>query len=178
MHSTSGAWKEYSFQPRWRCCWERIWLARVSGHSNSASRSALPAILRRRLRGIRPRPPRGPLRDAQIGLSQPYCMPAGEAIEPLDRGMQQLGVGRKRDGLGLHGGVDRDPLEGPRAQRAGLVRDPQALGQQKLEPLAEALPPMAQVEALVREGVLEELLAGEVLEIGVIDPTLTHLLVG
>ena len=24
MHSTSGAWKEYSFQPRWRCCWERI----------------------------------------------------------------------------------------------------------------------------------------------------------
>ena len=28
MHSTSGAWKEYSFQPRWRCCCERIWLAR------------------------------------------------------------------------------------------------------------------------------------------------------
>ena len=55
-------------------------------------------------------------------------VPAGEAIEPLDRGMQQLGVGRKRDGLGLHGGVDRDPLEIPRAQRAGLVRDPQALG--------------------------------------------------
>jgi hypothetical protein len=43
--------------------------------------------------------------------------------------MQQLGIGRKRDGLGLHGGVDRDPLEVPRAQRAGLVRDPQALGQ-------------------------------------------------
>src|SRR5262245_9786042 len=40
------------------------------------------------------------------------------------------------------------------------------------------LPPMAQVGALVREGVLEELLAGEVLEIGVIDPTFTHLLVG
>ena len=73
-------------------------------------------------------------------------MPAGEAIEPLDRGMQQLGVGRKRDGLGLHGGVDRDPLEVLRAQRAGLVRDPQALGQQKLELLAEALPPMAQSE--------------------------------
>src|SRR6516162_9669044 len=54
MQSTSGAWKEYSFQPRWRCCWERIWLARVSGHSNSASRSALPAILRRMSRMIRP----------------------------------------------------------------------------------------------------------------------------
>jgi hypothetical protein len=23
MHSTSGAWKEYSFQPRWRCCCEQ-----------------------------------------------------------------------------------------------------------------------------------------------------------
>ncbi|MGB3487073.1 MAG: hypothetical protein WBA62_03115 [Xanthobacteraceae bacterium] len=22
MHSTSGAWKEYNFQPRWRCCCE------------------------------------------------------------------------------------------------------------------------------------------------------------
>ena len=79
--------------------------------------------------GVAPRHHRGPLGDAQIGLSQPYSVPAGEAIEPLDRGMQQLGVGRKRDGLGLHGGVDRDPLEVPRAQRAGLVRDPQALGQ-------------------------------------------------
>jgi len=37
---------------------------------------------------------------------------------------------------------------------------------------------MAQVGALVRKGVLEERLAGEVLEIGVIHPTLTHLLVG
>src|SRR5512133_582629 len=77
---------------------------------------------------VAPRHHRGPLGDAQIGLSQPYSVPADEAIEPLDGGMQQLGVGRKRDGLGLHGGVDRDPLEIPRAQRAGLVRDPQALG--------------------------------------------------
>ena len=78
--------------------------------------------------GVAPRHHRGPLGDAQIGLSQPYSVPAGEAIEPLDGGMQQLGVGRKRDGLGLHGGVDRDPLEIPRAQRAGLVRNTQALG--------------------------------------------------
>jgi len=76
--------------------------------------------------GVAPCHHRGPLGDAQIGLSQWYSVPAGEAIEPLDRGMQQLGVGRKRDGLGLHGGVDRDLLEVLRAQRAGLVRDPQA----------------------------------------------------
>ena len=53
-------------------------------------------------------------------------------------------------------GVDRDPLEVPCPQRAGLVRDPQALGQQKLELLAEAFLPVAQVGALVRKGVLEE----------------------
>src|SRR5689334_1523229 len=37
---------------------------------------------------------------------------------------------------------------------------------------------MAQVRALMRELVLEELLAGEVLEIGVVDPALAHLFVG
>jgi hypothetical protein len=26
MHSVSGAWKEWSFLPRW-CCWDRIWEA-------------------------------------------------------------------------------------------------------------------------------------------------------
>ena len=92
--------------------------------------------------------------------------------------MQQLGIGREGDGLGLYGGVHRDALEVAGAQRTGLVRHTQALGQQQLQLAPEALPSMAQVGALVREGVLEELLAGEVLEIGVIDPTLTHLLVG
>jgi hypothetical protein len=37
---------------------------------------------------------------------------------------------------------------------------------------------VAQVAALVREGVLEELFAGEVLEIRVVDPTLANPLVG
>src|SRR5262249_13004067 len=40
------------------------------------------------------------------------------------------------------------------------------------------LTPMAQVGALVWKVVLEKLLAGEVLEIGVIDPALAHLFVG
>jgi hypothetical protein len=39
-----GAWKEYSFQPRWR--WLLIWLARVSGRANTASRLCWPSILR------------------------------------------------------------------------------------------------------------------------------------
>jgi hypothetical protein len=72
--------------------------------------------------------------------------------------MHQLGIGRESEGLGLHRGVDRDPLEALGAQRAALVRNPQALGQQQLQPLAEPLPPMAEVGTLVGEGVLEEVL--------------------
>ncbi len=37
---------------------------------------------------------------------------------------------------------------------------------------------MAQVRAFMREGVLEKLFAGEELEIGVMDPALTHALIG
>ena len=128
--------------------------------------------------GVAPRHHRRALGDAQIGLPQPHAVLAGQAVEPLDRRMQQLGVGRERDGLGLHRGVDRDPLEVPGPQRAALMRHPQALGQQQLQLVAEPLAPMAQVRALVRELVLEELLAGEVLEIRVIDPALAHAFVG
>ena len=78
--------------------------------------------------GIAPGHHGGALGDTQIGLPQPHAVRVGQAIEPLDCRVQQLGVGRECDGLGLHGGIDRDPLEIPRAQRAGLVRDPQALG--------------------------------------------------
>src|SRR5882757_2496767 len=55
---------------------------------------------------------------------------------------------------------------------------PQALGQQQLQLVAEPLAPMAQVRALVREDVLEELFAGEELEIRVVDPALAHPLIG
>ena len=58
------------------------------------------------------------------------------------------------------------------------MRHPQAFSEQKLQLVAEPLAPMAQVRALVREGVLEKLLPGEVLEIGVVDPALAQLLVG
>src|SRR6516164_3769035 len=78
--------------------------------------------------------------------------------------MQQLGIGRKGDGLRLNRGVDRDALEVLAAQRAGLVRHPQALGQQELQLVAEPLAPMAQVASLVREVMLEKLFASEELE--------------
>src|SRR5215471_18913283 len=71
--------------------------------------------------------------------------------------MQQLGIGRKGDGLRLNRGVDRDALEVLTAQRAGFVGHPQALGQQELQLVAEPLAPMAQVASLVREVMLEKL---------------------
>ena len=91
--------------------------------------------------------------------------------------MQQLGVGREAHRLRLHRGVDRDPLEVLGAQRTRLMREAQALGEQKGKLVAEPLAPVRQVRALMREGVLEELLPGEVLEIGVVDPALAHLFV-
>src|SRR3954466_14295643 len=63
-------------------------------------------------------------------------------------------------------------------RNAGLVRHPQALGQQRLQLVAEPLAPMAQVRALVREGVLKELFAGEELEIRVVNPALANALIG
>jgi hypothetical protein len=96
----------------------------------------------------------------------------------LRDGMQQLGVRRECDRLGLDRGVHRDPFDVAGAQCAARMRSPQALSQQKLELAAEPLPPMAQVGALVRKFVLEKFLAGEVLEVRVLDPALTHALVG
>jgi hypothetical protein len=128
--------------------------------------------------GIASRHHRRLLGDAQIGLPESHRMTTGQAIEPLDRCMQELGVGREGDVLGLHGGVDRDPRQVPGAQRATCVRHPQALGQQQVEPLAQPLPPVAEVRALVQEAVLKERLAGEVLEVRIVDPALTDAFVG
>jgi len=50
------------------------------------------------------------------------------------------------------------------------MRNPQALGQEKLQLVAEPLAPVAQVRALAWKLMLEELFGGEVLEIRVVDP--------
>ena len=118
-----------------------------------------------------------PLGQPQIGLPQRHAVLAGQAVEPLDGGMHELGVGREGDVLGLHGGVDRDADQIARAQRSARVRHAQALGQQQLELVTQSLTPVAQPRALVREGVLEELLASKELEVWVLDPTLAHLFV-
>ncbi len=77
--------------------------------------------------GIASRHHRRAFGDAEIGLPQPHPVLVGQAVEAFDRRMQQLGVGRKADVLGLHRGVDRDPLKVLAAQGSALMRYPQAL---------------------------------------------------
>jgi hypothetical protein len=63
-------------------------------------------------------------------------------------------------------------------QRAGRMRQTLSFGEQQIELAAQPLALMAQVGALMRECVLEERLASEVLEIRVIDLALARPLVG
>lgn len=61
---------------------------------------------------------------------------------------------------------------------AGLVYQPQTLGQQQFEFVAELIAPVAQAASLLWKAMLEELLACKVLEIPVVDPALAHRLIG
>src|ERR1700730_9185293 len=78
----------------------------------------------------------------------------------------------------MHRGVHRDPRQVTGPQCTARMCHPQALGQKQFQLVAEALPPVAQVRALVREAVLEKLFPAEVLEIRIIDPALAHAFVG
>lgn len=70
-------------------------------------------------------------------------------------------LGAQGDRFGLYSGVDAGHIL--RAQRAAVMDDPQALGQQQLQFVAESLPPGG---PSARGGlVLEELLPREVLEV-------------
>ena len=92
--------------------------------------------------------------------------------------LRSLGVGRESDVLGLHRGVDGDAGQIVRFQGTAVVSDAQAFGQKNVQPLADALAPMAHAGTFMGQRVLEELLAGKVLEIGVVHPTVPDLLVG
>ncbi len=101
----------------------------------------------------------------------------GQFAQLADRGLQELGVGREGNVLGLHRGVHRDAGQIALLQGAGVVGDAQTFGQQDVQPVADALAPMTHAGALVGQNVLEKLLPGEVLEIGILHPTVPDLLV-
>ena len=64
---------------------------------------------------------RSTLDNPPIGPPQPYTVFAKLPVEAFHRCMQQLGVGREGDGLGLHRGMHCDALEIAHAQCAGVV---------------------------------------------------------
>jgi hypothetical protein len=83
--------------------------------------------------GIAPRHHCGALGDAQIRLPQLHPVLFGQLDDPSERRMQQLGVGREGDVLGLDGGIHGHSLEVAGPQRATPVRHPQALGQENFQ---------------------------------------------
>ena len=76
-----------------------------------------------------------PLGDPEIALPERDAIPLGEADELLDRLVHEPGVGGVRHRLGLDRRIDRDPLEVLGRERSGRVRYPQALLDQRGEPL-------------------------------------------
>ena len=103
----------------------------------------------------------------------------GEPRQPLARPMHQLGVGRKRHRLRLHGGVD-DPLGEVRGLgRPRPRRRAEALLDQRHELLfAHPLAPARQRGPVERRLVDEELLAAEQLVVRVLGPACAEVLVG
>jgi hypothetical protein len=71
--------------------------------------------------------------QAQKRLAQPNPVSLGQSVEPFDAAQEQVAVGWVGHGLGLHAGVDRDPLQalGRQSLAAGCSRD--GLGQQRFE---------------------------------------------
>src|SRR4051794_3565222 len=99
-------------------------------------------------------------------------------VSPLTAACKSFASVGKVMSLGCTVVFDRDLRQILRPQRPALVRHPQALGQENFQLAAEALAPMAQVRALVRKLVPEELLSGEVLEVWIMDPAFAHPFVG
>ena len=102
----------------------------------------------------------------------------GEPNQPLARPVHELGVGRKRHRLRLHGRVDDHLREVRGLGRADACRRVQALLDQRDELLlAHALAPARQRRSVERQLVTEELLATEELEVRVLDPARAEVLV-
>jgi hypothetical protein len=101
-----------------------------------------------------------PLAHSGVGLAQRHAVFFGEPRQTLARPMHQLGVGRERHRLGLHGRVDDHLREVRGLGRARPRRRAQALLDQRDELLlAHPLAPARQRRPVERQLVDEEFLA-------------------
>jgi hypothetical protein len=84
----------------------------------------------------------GPGRQPKERLPQFDPMTFRRPVQPFDRPQDQMAVRRMRHRLGLHGGVDGDPLQLALADRLGSDRNHNGFGQQGLQiTRADALAP-------------------------------------
>ena len=98
-------------------------------------------------------------------------MALGQTVQPLDRPQDQVAVGRVRDGLGLHGGVNGNPFQLALAHRFGLHGNGNGLGQQRLQIIRpDPLAPAGHRGAVCRQAMLEMHLAAEGLKVRVLQP--------
>jgi hypothetical protein len=108
---------------------------------------------------------------AVVVLPQPDAGLPGQRHQGATRFLVEPAVGRVRDGLLHHRGVHRDLGQTARRHRAGGTAGLDGLGQQPLHSLlADAAAPAAERGRMNGRPVLEDRLAGEVLEVRVLDP--------
>lgn len=121
----------------------------------------------------------GALRLAQVTLAQRHAVALGEPDEPGDGPMHQPRIGRMRNGLGLHFGIDHHPFQvlgTDSRQSCAPPTDFPGSGDELL--LAEPPAPARHRRSIERQPVAKTQLAAEVLVIGVLDPAgAQHLIV-
>jgi hypothetical protein len=121
--------------------------------------------------GITANHDRCPFGHPPIALPQRHIVAPRQIDELLDCTMAEPRVGRVRNRLRLHRGVDHHALEIAGRQRPGLVRHRQAFLEQRRQLLlAQPLAPMRQRRALERQAVAETHFAAEELVINTGSP--------
>ena len=83
------------------------------------------------------------------------------------------------DGLGLNGGVHRNPLEAALLDRSGVDRNTDCRRQNRLHAFGtDTLAPARHRAGIDRQAMLKKIETAEILPVGVLDPALYSLLVG
>ena len=100
--------------------------------------------------------------QARVGLPQLEAVPLGLPHQSLQGLQVQFRVGGMGDGLGLHRGVDADPLQTGGPHRAALQPGLDRGSQQRLQSVgSEPLAPARQRARIARQLMLEVLAATE-----------------
>ena len=149
--------------------------AEPGAHASQPAQALLVAPAMQQTGNLAPRPGR----QTQEGLAQFDTVALRQTIQPFDRPQDQMAVGRVRHRLGLNRGVDRDPFQLPFIHSLCLDGHGDGFGKHRLQVIGpDPLAPAGHRGAVNRQPVLEVRLAAEGLEVWVLQPGRTGLLVG